>query len=140
LAVLVAVCLVALGLYVATLPPARVFAPAGTVLMSSRGFVSLNFTVTGAGGHLLGAFVASNETWTWIHPASVTSGHSLAHGVCSGYFDHVLPPDAYTIWFFSLLPNLTLRITDPIRVNPTTAPAGALRYGIAGGTACPPQP
>ncbi len=140
LAFLVAACLVALGLYVARLPPAAVFAPAGTVLTSGIGFVTLDFTVTGLGGRLRGAFTASNETWTWIHPASVTSGHgTTAHGVCMGSFDTLLPPGRYAIWFRSLEPNLTLRITESVRVDPATAAPGTLPYGLAGGTSCPPQ-
>lgn len=140
LAFLVGACVLALALYVASLPPAAVFAPAGTVLTSGAGFVTLDFAVSGSGGRLRGAFAASNETWTWIHPAQVTSGHgTTARGVCTGTFDALLPPGRYAIWFSSLRPNLTLRITESVRVNPATAPSGTLPYGIAGGTPCPPQ-
>jgi len=140
LAALVAACIVALALYGALLPPLEVFVPEGTVLTWSGGpdVGSINFTVRGEGGRLVGSFVSTGQTSPWIHPSSDTSiPRGPLGGVCGGGFDFIFPPDHYTITFFSPGP-VTLRVTEAIGVVPVHAPEGTPQYaGLASATSCP---
>ena len=139
LVVLVAASILALGLYVSTLPQFVIVAPGGTEIAasSSEAPAKLTFAVRGEGGRLVGSFTSTYETSPWIHPSSYTGiPRGPLGGICAGSFDNVFPPGEYTITFFGG-PG-TVRIAQAIEVLPARAPEGASQYGtFANGMACP---
>lgn len=141
LVVIVAVGILALGLYAGVLPGAQIIAPAGAVFeLDISGDLWFNFTVQGTGGHLQGAYTSTNQTEAWIHPISSWGvlPKGPAYGTCSGRLDAVLPPGSYVITFF--LGPAVVRITESFRVTPARAPGGANQFAASWGPPCPGYP
>lgn len=139
--ILVAVAIVALGLYTATLPEVQVLARRGaTYTLASSGGLYFNFTVDGEGGHLVGSYASTNATWTWIHPLSTWGviPRGPAEGTCQGRLDSILPPGAYVITFFG--GPATVITTETFQVTPARAPEGASGFASGYGPPCPSPP
>ncbi len=139
LALVVAVAILALAFYVATLPATVLVVPAGTSfnLTDSKG-LEFNFTVVGNGGRLVGAYASSAAMSPWIHPAS-TAGvlpRGPLNPPCGAGFNLILPPDSYLLTLFG--GPAVVRITEAIRVIPANAPAGSSGFAtFSNATACP---
>ncbi len=139
LAAFVAATIVALALYVATLPAPLLIASAGaTFTVTTSEGLEFAFTVTGQGGRLLGGFASSAPMSPWIHPASTAGAipRGPANPPCGVGFDLLLPPGSYLLTIFG--GPAVVRVTESIRVVPAETPPGASSYAtFSNATACP---